>query len=399
MSSRSSDLAVGQELPHEVADPGTFGTRATAWASRFYPLDAFLFGLFIFDRVAVGPLPLGVGMMVFIALVAIFRRPKLRLPHFGLFVAFYLSLVGFAVAVSQASGLDWHQRALRWVLLLLIIWALVGGRFDAYSALIGIITALAINVAAYYLGLTSDNYPPFLTGFLGDKNVAGLWYAIFGALGLALWRTGFRRLLWIVAVMALLLLTGSRTSMSGFSVACAWWFLRNKLILPLRWLFIGGAIALLGFAEENLARIGMFSDRGNTDWYRDQVEAAVSLKVAQTPWTGLGLSEAWTWVSAERREWFHDSYAALYVEGGVVLLVGMIIIYAVIAGGALDAKVVSRKTLAAEAAIFALMVCAWKLGEVFFTTGGFLILSFALRARYSQPIAEPARSLVGRSGG
>lgn len=33
------------------------------------------------------------------------------------------------------------------------------------------------------------------------------------------------------------------------------------------------------------------------------------------------------------------------------------------------------------------MVCAWKLGEVFFTSCAFIALGLALRARFSQPLA------------
>lgn len=50
---------------------------AASWMARVYPVDALLFGLFMLDRVNVGPIPAGVLLTVFIGVVGFLRAPKL----------------------------------------------------------------------------------------------------------------------------------------------------------------------------------------------------------------------------------------------------------------------------------------------------------------------------------
>ena len=361
--------------------------RPTGWMARIYPADALLFGLFIFDRVSVGPVPAGVLLTLVIGVVGFLRAPALRMPGLPTLAGAYALLLLYLAVVSHEAGVDWQQRAIRMAILGILIWVLVQGRMDAYSAVIGASAGLMFNAGAYYAGMTSDNYPPFLTGWLADKNVAGMWYATFGVLGLVLWHRRRWSLLWVMTVGGLLFLTGSRTSMSAFVAALIWYWARNRLVLPLRLGLAAGLIAALGFVEENLARIGVFRDREGTDFYRERIEAATMLKIQQTPWFGRGLTEAWVWLSDVRRQWFHDSYAALYVEGGVVLLGFALVVWLVVAGGLFSSRRLTREGLAAEAALVAVMVCAWKLGEVFFTSCAFIALGLALRARFSQPLA------------
>lgn len=371
----------------ERAREATLSERTRTWMSQLYPLDALLFGLFVLDRVAVGPVPGGVVLTLVIGLLGFYRAPKLRMSGLPVLAGCYAALLVYLAVVSQDAGVDWQQRAIRFAILAILVWVLVQGRFDAYSAVVGICVGLLVNAAAYYAGLTTDAYPPFLTGWLGDKNVAGMWYATFGILGLVIWSRRKWAVLWVLAIGTLLFLTGSRTSMSGFAAAMVWFGLRNRLVLPLRLALAGGLIAVLIFAEENLARIGIFSDRSGTDSYRERVDAATALKLEQTPWQGRGLTEAWVWLTDVNRQWFHDSYAALYVEGGVVLLGFILVVWVLVAGGLLSPRTVSRGAVATEAALVAVLVCAWKLGEVFFTSCAFIALALALRARYSTPVA------------
>ena len=368
----------------------TLAERTSSWMAQVYPLDALLFGLFMLDRVPVGPVPGGVILTLVIGALGFSRAPKLKMRGLPLLAGAYAALLVYLAVVSQDAGVDWQQRALRFAILAILVWVLVEGRFDAYSAVTGICVGLMVNAAAYYAGLTTDAYPPFLTGWLGDKNVAGMWYATFGILGIVLWRRTLWKVLWVLALGTLLFLTGSRTSMSGFVAALVWFWARNRLVLPLRLALAAGLIAVLAFAEENLARSGIFADRVGTDSYRARVDAATALKLEQTPWQGRGLTEAWVWLTDIQRQWFHDSYAALYVEGGVVLLGFIVTLWVVFAGGLFSSRVVSRGAVAAEAALVAVLVCAWKLGEVFFTSCGFIALALALRARYSTPIEGSA---------
>lgn len=361
---------------------------STSWMARVYPLDALLFGLFIFDRVGVGPIPAGVLLTLLIGVVGFLRAPTLRMPGLQVLAVAYAGLLAYLAIVSHDAGVDWQQRVLRMFILGILIWVLVQGRFDAYSAVLGVSLGLVVNAVAYYAGLTTDAYPPYLTGWLGDKNVAGMWYATFGILGLVLWSRQRWAVVWAVSVGALLFLTGSRTSMSGFLAALVWFWARSRVVMPLRLALAAGFVAALGFAEENLARLGVFSDRVGTDWYRARIDAATELKVEQTPWYGRGVTEAWVWLNDVERQWFHDSYAALYVEGGIVLLGFALIVWVLIAGGLISTRRLSREGVAAEAALVAVMVCAWKLGEVFFTSCAFITLGLALRARLSEPMTR-----------
>ncbi len=96
--------------------------------------------------------------------------------------------------------------------------------------------------------------------------------------------------------------------------------------------------------------------------------------------------------------WFHDSYASLRVEGGVPMLITMLVLVVVVALGLLSRKkTVNKNLLAAEAGIIVILVCAWKLGEVFFTAPTFLLLGAAIYERLTSPIGSPGLS-VGAEG-
>lgn len=375
--------------PHSSGGLGeTVDEASSSWMARVYPLDALLFSLFIFDRVGVGPIPAGVLLTLLIGVVAFLRAPTLRMPGLQVLAVAYAGLLAYLAIVSHDAGVDWQQRVLRMFILGILIWVLVQGRFDAYSAVAGLVLGLGVNAVAYYAGLTTDFYPPYLTGWLGDKNVAGMWYAAVGILGLVLWSKQRWTLMWVLGASGLLILTGSRTSMSGFLAGLVWFWARNRVVMPARVLLAAGLIAALAFAEENLARVGIFADRSGTDFFRARIGAATDLKVEQTPWYGRGLTEAWVQLGQLQRFWFHDSYAALYVEGGLVLLSFVLIVWVVVAGGLFSTAKLTDEARAAEAALVALLVCAWQLGEVFFTSCALITLGLALRARFSEPMTR-----------
>lgn len=372
----------GSYVPRRAAEKG-------AWINPFEgfrPFDAVLFGLFFLDRFAIAGLPLGVGLIVLTVALGLVRAPRLRIRTMLPLAVGYGALMVYLVILTAnadldpTAGYDWQQRALRIALLFGLIWALGTGRFHIRSAVIGLIVGLAINTVAYYLRLTPDHYPPFLTGWLMDKNVSGLWHAAVGMLGLMLCRTRWQTILWVAISFGVLFLTGSRTSLSGFVVGLIWWLARNRLPRPMRLGLVAMIVGVLQFIETNYARVGVFAERTGTDWFRDQLEVLMAAKVNATPWQGLGLTESWVWYSSTRRLLFHDSYAALYVEGGLPLLIFMVGLFVFVAGGLLTRRQATVTMRAVEAAIAAILVCAWKLGEVFFTSISFLVLGIALAA-------------------
>lgn len=366
--------------------------RFARFAANLRLSDAGLFGLFIFDRTAVASsVPGGVALASTLLLLAAFRRPTHRLTISTPLLVTFVSLLAFLAIESQYNGVSFTQRLLRISLLFALTMALAQGRFHIPSAITGIaFTAVCVNAPAFYLGLTPNQYPPFLTGWWGDKNVAGMWYAAIALLSLGLMERRSTKLLWLSVCATLIYLTGSRTSIAALSVAVVWYLLRNRLSVLGRLGLAGVLLWSLSTVEENFARIGAFADRVGTDWFRQMIDLATAEKLERTPWYGLGLTTATAQLSDHRVEFFHDSYAALYVEGGIVLTAVILVIYLITAIGLLSPKRrVPQLTLAAEAATITIMVCAWKLGEVFFTSIAAITLGIALAARYGAPLDEP----------
>ncbi|WP_203567996.1 O-antigen ligase family protein [Aestuariimicrobium ganziense] len=367
---------------------------ASAWrafAERLRPADAFLFSLFLFDRFPLMPgFPGGVPLTAFLLVVAFFRKPMYRVRGMGVLTLGLAMLLGYLALVSHLAGVDHTNRLIRIGLLCALIVTVAQGRFHLYSAVVGLMfSTLVVNILAFYAGLTPNQYPPYLTGWFGDKNVAGLWYVVLYALGLYVIRRPRNLIVWTVLMGGVLFLTGSRTSISAFVVAAVWFLMRNRLVWALRLGLAGALVYGLLYAEERLARIGVFSNRYQTDWFRSMVEAASHEKVAAAPWFGMGLTTAVATLPNGRVEFFHNSYLALRVEGGwpmTILIVGM---FAFVGVGLLSPRaVVPRRVKAGEAACGAVMVCAWKLGEVFFTSAAALALGFAIWARLAVPVGE-----------
>ena len=152
-----------------------------------------------------------------------------------------------------------------------------------------------------------------------------------------------------------------------------------------RLLVVAAGVWLLIYVESTFARAGIFADRTGTDMFRGQIEQAMADKVAATPWYGGGLNQGFVMLGGIRRMWFHDSYLQAFAEGGYVFL-GITLVGFVVAGlGLFSPRLrVSRELLSAEAAIVTILVCAWKLGEVFMTVGAFIALGIAIGARFGR---------------
>ncbi|BDZ59059.1 hypothetical protein GCM10025872_27160 [Barrientosiimonas endolithica] len=104
-----------------------------------------------------------------------------------------------------------------------------------------------------------------------------------------------------------------------------------------------------------------------------------------TPPTGLGLNEGYVVLEGGREAFMHDSYAQAFVEGGYPFLYATILAFGVLALGIFSRRVtVPRPLLIAEAATVVILVCGWKLGEVFMTTGAFIVLGLAIGARFGE---------------
>lgn len=332
------------------------------------------------------PLPLGpfsvpvneAAMMTLLGL-AILRRSARDTSRLGVTALLAGGVLLYLAGLSLAQGIpdaDWLRRLVRMAALTALVGCFAGRRLSLRSVLVGLLTAMAVNVPLFYLGLVPAPYGGFLTGFLADKNVAGLYYAAIPVLALPYIRTPQRRLLVLLAAAVCLFLTGSRTSMAAFACAVVWVWLTPRLGPVLR---IGLLLALgwaVAYAEDNLARIGIFSDRDGTDWFRGRIHDATALKVEGTPWTGRGLTEAHVTLDEDGSSWlFHNSYAGLYVEGGAILFGAMLLAYAVYGLRLTSGRLRTPPRVAVEAAAVVVLVTATQLGEVFVTIPSMLILA------------------------
>lgn len=380
--------------------PGRHQLHADAQASMWKsirPLDAFLFSLFLLDRLPVaGVLPFGVGLSALLIFIGFLRKPLYQVRYHGIVMLLFAATVLYLGAVSWVNDVDFAQRLVRITLLFALVLTVMQGRFHWFSAFIGLmISSVLVNIPMFYLGLAPDLYHPYLTGWFYDKNVSGMWYACLAILGLFVIRRVKWQAAWSLGMMAVLFLTGSRTSMAAYLAALAWFILRNRLPWVLRLGLVGVLIWALDYAEEQLARIGVFASRSSSDDFRFEIARQTARKVSESPWYGSGLSTAFVEMK-DRTFWFHDSYAALRVEGGIPLLVAIAGVLFILLGLQVfsSKRNVTLRARVGEAACFVVLVCAWKLGEVFFSSAAMLVLGFALWAHFAEPSEDVRDGLM-----
>lgn len=326
--------------------------------------------------------------------VAAFVRPTLSTPKLAWFALTYAALVLYVVVLSMSLGQPFEQRSVRFVLLFLVAIAIVQGRMHWRSVVAGGALSLAfINAPGYYLGVAPDEYPPYLTGWLGDKNVAGLYYAVFALLGMGLFQKAWQRTVYFTLFLVFVWLTGSRTALAAAALGMAWWLLRNRLGIVTRLLGVAVSVWLLNLIKERFSQVGVFANREGTDWFREVVQSATQTVVEHTAWYGRGLNTAHVVLPNGHMMYFHDSYAALYVEGGVFMLTAILVIFVVMGLGIFDTRRASGALRGAEGAVVVLLVCARELGEVYFTSVAFLALAVALHERWAL-VDEPCTEVV-----
>lgn len=384
--------------PEAGAEPGQGilgrvreGTAEVASRVRVFE---FLVGVgFVFSRYTLGGrLPVEILLVILLLGIAAFRRPTIDVSRVQTWVVMLMAaMLIWVVAVSHYTGQPWTQRGFRFLLLFLLALCLAQGRIHWKSIVAGAAAGLiVINAPSWFLGVGVGNYQGFLTGWLGDKNVSGMFYAVFAVVGLCLFTLTWQKVVYFMVMFGLLWLTGSRTSIAGCLLALVWWFLRPRAHLWLRLVTAGIGVWVLVTVENRFSRVGEFSDRTGTDWYRHRIDLATTAKLAETPWYGQGLNTGWVTLSSTRQALFHNSYALLRVEGGWPLVVAMLVLVVVVALGLFGInKEVSDDQRAVEAGLAVVLVCAWKLGEVFFTLPCLFLVGAAIALRYGKPVAAP----------
>lgn len=398
---------VARALPGIVT--GVPDAEAAAPGRWFDDIRLLEFGpsVFLFAQAAIPGLPVSFPVsylaMAVLLVVAALRHPRWPLRPVNGYIWAFVLLIGYYAAVSasgvqSAGASDWVRRLFRMAILLTFVGALASGRLHFPSVIKGFATGLVINAVLFYAGVAPHPYQDYLTGFAGDKNTAGLVYAMGGLLLLVTLNSRRERIATFLVFAVLIFLTGSRTTMAGTAAAVVWILFAARLSAVFR--LGAGALLVWGlqFAEERFARIGIFADRTGTDWFREQIAAGVSEKVAVTPPQGLGLGEAFVNIP-QGRFYFHNSYDTLFVEGGYVALIVVLGITVLAALRPLRSTSVSWSERMVESATVALLVCAWQLGEVFLTVSWGLLVAAGLQgtlrrradARDGQPDAEEDR--------
>ncbi|WP_298745145.1 O-antigen ligase family protein [uncultured Microbacterium sp.] len=375
-----------------MAQPVTPARGLTRWLAET-PLLEFSMAILLAAGANLPGLPIEVptryvAMIVLVA-VATTRIPRFSSPELRLFiVALALLVTNYAIVSATAAPMegasDWRQRLFRLALLLIFTVFAATGRLRLIALIDGFAVGLVLNAGLFYAGAAPHDYQEFLSGFVGDKNAAGLLYAIGGLLLVATQSSRTMRACTLVLFSALTFLTGSRTTMAGLLVAVIWLTVFARRQQLTRILAAVGLWFALSYVQDNLARVGIFADRSGTDALRAQIADKVAQKLATTPPQGSGLGTAFVRLSDHQQFFFHDSYATALVEGGFVALVIIVGVTAWIGLRPLrpDPGPFSRQAM--EAATLVLLVTAMQLGEVFLTIGWALVMAVAIRPELSR---------------
>nr|WDS96067.1 hypothetical protein mcr_00106 [Micrococcus sp.] len=348
-------------------------------------LDVLLGALLVVDGISVGAgafrLPIAEAAGLALVLLAGFRRPRRSLANFGVLAVLAFGLLTFLAVSSTVNGIDdedWVRRIFRIAVLVCLAGSFASGRLDLRGALHGMITALVINIPLFYAGLAPDTYGGVLTGILGDKNVAGLYYAVIPVLLIATTTSRRHQVLLFAFAFGGTALTGSRTSLAGLACALIWMIVSPRLGLTVRWILAIGLGLGVYWLSESLPRLGgYFDDRLGSDLLRERIQTASWEKAAEAPWYGLGLGEAH--VHLDEATWFfHNSFWGLLAEGGWPFLVIVLSAYVVLGMRPFRHAVRTPSRVAVEASTLIFLVCASQLGEVFITVTGALVLGAGL---------------------
>ncbi|WP_176780751.1 O-antigen ligase family protein [Bowdeniella nasicola] len=324
-----------------------------------------------------GSVPLSeLAALAFLTL-ALFRRPERQLSRFGVVGVLAVALILYLIGVTIINDGDWLRRAFRIAMLMGLIGVFASGRVDMRAALRGAVTALAINIPLFYLGLVPDTYGGVLTGFIGDKNVAGLYYAVVPLLLAATSSNNRYKVALLIFGATGTVLTDSRTSMAALACAIIWVVASPKLGMFFRMVLFGGFVVAIQYIEENFARALVYAERVGSDRLRAQIDRQSWEKVGDTPWYGSGLNQAFV-IIEDRQWWFHNSYWGLWVEGGAIFCVVVVLAYIILGLRPFSAVFRSRSRIAVEGAAIVLLVCASRLGETFITVPGALLLACGL---------------------
>ena len=333
-------------------------------------------------------LPFNQAVIIALTVYGLTRKPTFDVSHFSglraiMFIAMgYLAIVSIN-GVHSEDGSDWTRRLIRLVAATVLIWTIAAGRLHIRSIVLGYSTAILFNAVAYFAGFAPvTGYYGSLTGWLGDKNFAGLVYCLFGLLILSFARNKIEVILAIVVFSALLWATGSRTSIAAYVAGLIWVVIAHRMRTFGRITLGIFLYVMIDVLTSDYSRSGVFADRAGSDALRALIDQASEIKVQATGFFGQGLGEAYVYLAhTGSKTWFlHNSYWSALIEGGwpwmiLVVTITLLFIVNVFSGK----KTLPPKFYVVQGAGVAIMICASRLGEVFYTWPWAIACGLALR--------------------
>lgn len=328
--------------------------------------------------------PLNIAIAILLIAIRISKPSVYYVPKSGTFLAVFILALTFVVISSLTAGVstssDVFRRAIRILIVVALAVLIADRRIHFKSLMLGMGCGMLINALAFYAGIAPDNYGGYLTGWLIDKNVAGMYHGIVPLILFGLFTERWQRCTILLFAMPLLFLTGSRTSMGALILGVLWILFAQKANIFLK--------VILGFffgwifewMQTNFADSSVFGDRTGTDWFREQIDIASWAKTEAAPWNGLGFGQATVVLPGERSMYFHNSYWTLLVEGGWPWTIAILAItfYAAFIWKQAGQIRNEERNLTAEAATVFLAVCSWRLGEVMLTIPWAFAVGYAL---------------------
>ena len=292
----------------------------------------------------------------------------------------YLGIVSMA-SVHSPEAFPWDRRLFRFTIQSAVLWFMVTGRLHIRSIMMGYTFGLLVNVPLWVVGIAPSHYGEYLTGYLEDKNFSGLVYAVFGVLAFVLVKNKIQALICLGIGFGLVWWTGSRTSIAAYVTGIIWILVAPRVKFLWR-LVLGVALyGLINVLTSDYSQSGSFSDRAGTDWFRARIDEASQLKLEHIGFFGQGLGEATIRFADSEKVWsFHNSYWGAEAEGGLpwlFFLVGVTVF--IIINVQSKSLVRTQDMIVIQGTGIALLVCAQRLGEVFFTWPWIICCAYALR--------------------